>query len=396
VWLWSLMLWTTPRAAQSAPEPTPTVDQSVAAAEAWVAQLRADEQTLAALFDAQQELERTITARKAAGDRGSPDLKAALRASVTMEERLQTTLDHRDAVRGRAEAAIEAGLRGSDRAIRRSLPALRRGSRSERRQAAERIQRLRRLRARLSELKATIESNPVSVLQWKDLALAPSPLDGPEDLRDKADFVEDARDKIQAKREELARLWRRARQDKAIGRAAREFAVDVTLFDEEARSPRVQQARAPTTGREPTAGGGGGGGQRQPASDDESVEGDGADFDSEGIGGSPVAPGFSPPNLDADAPPTSDPTPEAPSGPGPSPSPPTTPDPTPGGGATFFVPQELTPNYLLSLRVDDLSSHRVDLETLERILEQLEQMDAVLAARALSMRKKAEALEAEP
>ncbi len=376
------------------PETVDRLQTLVASAEKLVLEVRSDEAELARQFDQHRLLERMITARKADGDRSSPELKADLRASLELETTIRATLSRRDRRREAARAQLRNGMTVVDAAIREQLPRLRSGPLADRRQAAAEINRLRALRTTLVHLETQIEPRPEgSFLNWKDLALEPSPSDSPEDLRDKADFVEDARDKLRAKRARLARLWRRSRQEKAVARAAREFAADVSLFDEESRSPRIQRPVVPTGGSNPVAEGGGSSGQDGAPSPQAPSQGD-----SDGFAPAQGPESPTPPSGDFISDPgTGDPSADAPA----------TPNPPAGGGSgggngganpngLGVIPQELTPNYLLNLNVDRLPPEGVDVETMRRLIEELKQLDEALAARALSMRQAAEDLEQEP
>ncbi|MEO1228804.1 MAG: hypothetical protein AAFZ18_07870 [Myxococcota bacterium] len=153
------------------------------------------------------------------------------------------------------EAALEAAdarRRDAERTLREALavrmetlgaqmrilaPKLRAGPLADRKGAATRLlslrDELRRLRAEHAALA------PRGGVRWGEAEVGVDPLDGPEELREKADFLADAGDKLRSKRTQLlASLDARARRSR-LDRAANRFAQGNRLFDEETRPGRV-------------------------------------------------------------------------------------------------------------------------------------------------------------
>lgn len=354
--------------------------------EARVESVRKLEARLAQLFDAQRSLQDDITARKAARDGGGPELRALLESSLRLEAELEAGLDQRDTLRKLAAQDCDRGIERARNELRRLQPLLRTGPLKERRAAARSIQGLRSQLSSLDEFRRVLSPPEDQVgLAWSDLPLEVDPLDGPEDLEGKADFVEDARDRLREKRALLAELYVQSRQAKALRRAARDFVTDIQIFDESARSP--QSAQATTNTRNEQTGGGGG----DASADDNFTDGPGAPSP---VGGSedgiPSTPtngreavggldgfegegGVIPPSFILE--------------PGATPPPSETPS---DGGSNLS--SGVSPSFLLNLRVDQLEDRKLDLRTLEKLLEDMARLDEVLAAKAVEMRMKAKEL----
>ena len=355
--------------------------------------IQAVEGRLAALFDQQRALRDAITARKATGDGGGPELQALLESSLRLETELEARLDERESLRDETAQACDRGIELARRSLRSLQPGLRTGPVAERRQIARRMQAQRDQLIELQELRRSLSPPEDEVgLSWSDLPLEAEPLDGPEDLEEKADFVEDARDRLREKRKMLAALYTQARQTKALRRAARDFVTDIQIFDESARSPQTGGSAS----NEPAGGSGrGGDGAESPAQGGSGApdlprldgdfsgsgdtpgpveQGDGSsgggfeDFD--GGGGGSIPPSF-----------IADPG-RAPAADGPSP---------PEIDAAGLV-SGASPSFLLNLRIEQLEDRNLELETLRELLTDMARLDDVLGARAAEMRMKAKEL----
>lgn len=363
--------------------------------------VRAVEGRLSALFDEQRELRDAITARKASRDGGGPELQALLESSLRLEAQLESGLDTRETLRARTAADCDRGIAEARSALRRLQPGLRTGPMTERRQVARRMQALRDQLFELQELRRVLAPPRDDVgLSWSDLPLEADPLDGPEDLVEKADFVEDARDRLRERRRMLAALYTQSRQAKALRRAARDFVTDIQIFDESARSPQTGGGASVTadsgsgsgsgSGQESEGPGGNGGGDGSgagiPGIDDgftgsgdgdpapvgqDGGRGSGGFEDVDGGGGG----GSIPPSFIADP------------GRAPAPDGPSAPEVDAGG-----LVSGASPSFLLNLRVEELEDQNLDLETLEKLLADMARLDDVLGARAVEMRMKAKEL----
>ncbi|MEM7678707.1 MAG: hypothetical protein AAF449_22225 [Myxococcota bacterium] len=165
-------------------------------------------------------------------------------------------------------------------------------------------------------------------------------------MSEKADFVEDTRDKVNRKRIALIKLLKEARRERQIAQAAQDFRTDITLFDEETRQGRVLR-------------------QNRTTSAGDRVEADG-NF------GSPAVenPGelTDVPTTGAQAPPQ-----------------PTT-DP---------MLRAINPDVLINLRVEDVAAGALDVATLQRYVEDLRALERFLSGQAESLRQRAQTLEAD-
>jgi len=350
--------------------------------------VRSAEDALRAVDARQQALEREILELKREGEnRGR--LTELLRASVQAEAALEARLAKLDDARDRLRRRVRAAVRRIDTALRERARGLRTGARADRRAAAEAIRALLAVRTWALEVEQRLDP-PVSVGSGAHRLAVPTiePLDGPDELREKADFAEDARDKLQKKGERLRKLVARRRQTRDIARAARDFAVDVSLFDEEVRSAVVARGGA-SVADEGSAGRGGGSG---PGVGGEPIE----LGDQPGTGDAADSPGRMP-NVDGGA---ADPTfggggggrsdgPPAAGGGGPS----------PGGGASSgpsLSAGNMPPVVLLSLEVDQLAAEDVDVESLEALVQAYQRLETLFSARARAMRARARRLDEAP
>lgn len=328
-----------------------------------------------------------ITALKRDGA-PSAELQRLLRASLAADQQLEAALTHEANARADVERGVRGGVARIDQEIRGLVPQLKTGPIDARRGAARRINELRDARKSLRDALAALDQAQVAPRRdWSRYQVQVEPLDGPSELDEKADFVEDTRDKLNEKRQALATLLKEARQEQQISRAARDFDTYVRIFDEEARSDRVtrQPTRgdsneatsvgSPTGAGTPTdqAGGftGNRGNESPPATPVENTGG----VDSNLGNGSPTtdAPGDKVGSGDAVQGPTVS-TPELSAPP---------------------VARDINPDLLLNLRVSQLEGQDLDLATLQRLIAELEDLDGYLAAQAASIRQRARKIEAD-
>lgn len=344
----------------------------------------------------QSELEADILTLKregATGGRLEDRLRASVRAEGELELRLQALEDARDALREVAQREVAA----IDAELRRRADGLREGPAADRRRAASEIRALLEARAAILTIERSAEPEPADAPDELAQAVPTiDPLDGPEELREKADFAEDARDKLRGKRLELAKLVDQRRRTRAIARAARDFAVDVSLFDEEVRSAVGASRPSEIASRDTPQVGSGGGVSEDSAGGSDRSPGDFTDVGN-GVGAESPGPDLGP-DFSLDPPPSTggpdSPTPD----PGPSPS---APDPTPGTpgadpAAGGLAARGVDPVVLLSLKVDQLAGDDIDVAALERLLRDYERLEALYSARARAMRAKARRLDEAP
>jgi hypothetical protein len=364
--------------------------------EAASAALASAEAELRRIDGRQAALEAEILALKRRGDR-SERLAARLRASIAAERALEAALAALDEARAELEQTARRQVRVLDAELRRRARGLKQGTDRDRRAAAAIIRSLLESRAWILEAARRAEPPAAEVARDGGLGLPMvEPLDGPRELREKADFAEDARDKLRAKRARLMKLVESRRRTRAIARAARDFAVDVSLFDEELRS-----AAAPgdaVAQRDERAGGSGSGGT--PASgagadapDDLATDGSGGDIEMPNPG--------MPPNFGSGE--AGEPRQsgggeggglDGPTTPGGSQSPPIPAGPSESAGDVSA--RSVDPVVLLSLKVDDLAAEGVGVEDLEQLLAEYERVEALFSARARAMRARARRLDEAP
>ena len=361
--------------AAAAPVPLDALRRSAATAQSrWSSAA----ERLADTRATQSALEHRVAALKRLNERqpraNHAELERLLRESLEADRALEA----QKAEVARLEAAFRQALRDAvgaiDGEIRALVPGLQTGTLDARKSAARRINELRAARDELRGELAAVASGPSSG-RWGRLSVEIEPLDGPSELNEKADIVEDTRDKLRAKRRALDGLLREARQEREIARAARDFSTDVSLFDEESRVGRVLRGGGPRAAasdaqRAPNSGGGeelGVAGQPDPT---------GAfaeSHDSTGGARGPAAPGFS-----------ADPAPPAPVAPPASNAPPV---------QIPSVSRELSPELLMRLRIEELAASKLDVATLEQLVAELERTERFLAKEATRIRQRAEQLE---
>ncbi|MEO1335690.1 MAG: hypothetical protein AAFV29_08595 [Myxococcota bacterium] len=320
------------------------IGRQVAAAKNHYAQSTA---ALIAVRRQQRTLEQRISDLKRSGQRG-PALDRLLKQSVNAE----AVLDQQRRTLRQAESALASelskGIRAIDVEIRRFVPDLKQGPMSSRKQAARRINELRALRHMLRADSAKLANARKRARAWAQYRVQFNISDGPSELSEKADFVEDTRDKVNRKRLALITLLSEARQERQIAQAAQDFRTDITLFDEETRQGRVLRQNRTAAGNVNRA-------------------------DSENLPPSP-SPGQTPVDLS---------------------------DQPPSGGAQFSqhttdpMLRAINPDVLINLRVEDVAAGALDVATLQRYVEDLQALERFLSGQAESLRQRAQSLEAD-
>lgn len=353
-------------------------------AEHRLAQTRATSTALAARID---HLKRS--------GRAGAQLQSQLRQSLNAEQQLRAALTQHADARNDVERTVRGGVARIDQEIRSLVPQLKAGPLADRKQAAGRINVLRKARQQLRDtLQALQGPQPAAQRAWAKYQVKVLPLDGPSELQDKADFVEDTRDKLAKKRLALAKLLNEAKQERQIARAAQDFDTYVRIFDEEARSGRIT--------RQP-----GRGGAAEAAADTTVLQGAAEPTKTTGATAGTLDPGTnsgfeSTPNPAPQAPPTD----STANNNGGTPTTPTT-----GGTANRDdgsraqapaavaepnaapVVRELNADVLLNLRVAQLATETLDVATLKRLVAELEALDRFLDGQAKSIRRRAQTLE---
>ena len=330
--------------------PTPAIAADPVPVESARTTYRSARARVETLRAGQSSLEQRITALKKAGAQPQV-LDGLLKRSVAAETELEAARADLRTSELRLAASLNTRVRQIDRQIRGLVPSLKRGPMKSRKAAAMQINALRATRQQLRTEAAALARHQARARVWAQYRVRFDARDGPSELAEKADFVEDTRDKVVRKRRALIRLLREARQERAIAEAAQDFRTDVTLFDEETRQGRVLRQAGRTTAADGDA--------RSPAP----VSGPGPEVEDSGsdqfVGG--------------DAPPTTTPDPVAP---GPLPA------------------RQIDPDVLLNLRVETLAAGALDVATLERYVADLKALERFLSGQADSLRERADSLEA--
>lgn len=296
------------------------------------------------------------------------ELDRLLKESVSADAALTASAQSVTSRASEVKKSVNAALAIIDARIRELLPSLKRGALEDRKAAARNINELRAARQELASLVGRLSSDSATPREWSKYDVQIEALDGPSELREKADVVEDTRERLRKKRVELATLVRDARIEQEVSRAAAEFRTDSSLFDEEARRGRGTATKRTNDELASAA-----------------VDGDGARGSSD-----PAAPeaGFN--ADDASPPPTAE---SGGTNPGTNLGTGQTPN-VPSVGTTRSVPltKQVDPNVLLNLRTDGLAGSNLDLATLEALVSDLDRLDQFLAGRAGQLRDRAKQL----
>lgn len=194
------------------------------------------------------EAERLELAAQVDRARAIPD-EARVKRALEAGARLVTELEAADTARREARrafaSAAEREISRLDAEMRALVPALGGGPIEERRAAAFAIRDLRDRRRALHTELSTLDATERG--RWGEPTVGVNPLDGPEELAEKADFLADARDKLLAKQAALQRLLEDARVGARVRRSARSLALEASLFDEDARLGRVTRGSPEAT-----------------------------------------------------------------------------------------------------------------------------------------------------
>ena len=168
-------------------------------------------------------------------------LQTLLRQSVSASadlERLAQLQAQRSEV---CAQSIRVGIKSIDKDISLHKKGLKSPSKAERKKTAKRLRRLLRQRTQLRKMQDELLKTKTTPKSWKQYEVKIDPLDGPNELREKAEFIEDTRDKLNKKRKKIFVLIKERKQMLALAKVANQFATDVSAFDESARSGRVER-----------------------------------------------------------------------------------------------------------------------------------------------------------
>jgi len=181
----------------------------------------------------------TTLKSKRRGFRDNLRLQDLLAQTRELSERL-TRLDRRiraaEQAAARARSVLTEQLDTKIRGIQRQLSEA--ASRDAARRLVERLEELRQERASLLARKAP------SRVPRAPRVLA-DPLDGPSELRAKADFLKDSADKLREAAEELQGRAAALVRDRDLVRSLKEFVEEHALFDEEERVLALSRTPVP-------------------------------------------------------------------------------------------------------------------------------------------------------
>jgi hypothetical protein len=401
------------------------VDGAVQAWEASVHQQSGTRSRYEALEHRISELKKASAGRSFSG---SSELDKLLKESVGAGEALRADDQSVASSAGRVTARVQEAIALVDARIKALAPAMKQGPLDSRKRAAHEITELTDLRRELKQIAGKVEGAALPKA-WSRYEVKVDPLDGPSELQEKADLLDDQSDKFRKKREELTRLIQEAKEEQTIAKAGAEFRTDARHFDEEARLGRITRqsdktsggAAAPTsladtTGsrttnktadvptQQPAPSTAGAGAQApsqstapgatdsshasappatpsSPAPGTRSTSGSGGENDA--FSTNPA--NSSIPQSSAAASATDRANPNS-----------TTGVSAPSSGAFPQAPiaKAVDPSVLLNLRIDALGAGGVDLRTLERYEKDLDELERFLSKRAKELRKKAAEMKA--
>lgn len=379
----------------------PAVNRALGTVDASVRSFQSTDQALGRARAQNEELAHRITALKrlrsggaagAPGDGRSAALSELLERSIAAEKELSTRATARDRAKVEVERQVSSTVQLIDDQIRTLRPRLKSSDAAERADVARRLKSLladRELaRGALAQIAAAEATRPQA---WAQYEVKVEALDGPADLREKADFVEDTRDKLKKKREALERLVADARQAREIARASVNFRTEVGLFDEQSRSGRVNKS---DNGSGAAAANKSGGDQTL-AETNEAPRG-GAEDPELATDGPPVASLVPPPAPSAPADRGSEGNFGSATGPGsggtatPAPVVPT----NLAAPAASPLPRSVDPATVLNLDLRTVGAGK-DVASLEALLQDLVKLDQLLGSQATQIRRRAQALEAD-
>lgn len=306
-------------------------------------------------------------------------LAAALEASLRREEALYAAEAARRAAHGAYQAGLDAEIRRLDAAMRALAPGLRTGPKAERQAVARRLAQQLRDRRALAAIRRDLSADR-PLAPGSDEALSMSPMDGPDALREKADYAEDTRDKLAAERRRLKAALVAAEERVRLGAAEADLFESSAMFDDDLRTGRVLRQTAGASLQSPAAPQAAGAGAPARVEDDRGpqsppAESTAGDF-SVGEGrGDPA------PTRDEAAPPTTAPEVAPARGLAPAAGP---------RGAPLL--RQRTPQELLETGVGATGDRRSVADLLRRLGE-VSKWESELSARARRMRIRAAALE---
>jgi len=210
---------------------------------AKISKCREFESRVVAKESRNQELAHRITQLKKSRttDVATRNLQNLLRQSVQAANELESLSKKRSVAMKECESSLRDALRNIDALIGDEKAMLRSTSKETRIQSARKIRQLLNQRKELRKLETKLQTTSSTPKQWKQYQVEIDPLDGPQELREKAEFLEDTRDKLKRKRAKVMELLREKRQLLALAKAANQFATEVGAFDETIRRGRVER-----------------------------------------------------------------------------------------------------------------------------------------------------------
>lgn len=355
----------------------PQIDQAVQKVEVAIEAWRAADQKLAQMRADQEELAHRIAALKRLREEQrfsqNATLERLLQESVAADEQLTAQARLRDARSVEIDRRIVAADRLINEQYKLLRPGLTSGTDQQKAATARKMKSLQKMQSDVRAMKSRLGGENGAPKEWKKYEVPIDPLDGPGDLREKADFLEDTRDKLRKKIEAAQRRLAETREQNEIARAAQNFSKDVSLFDERSRSSRVPR-----------------GANNRGAAEVAVLSGDDKNADGAPNGATnPTAPPPTEPSQGFTD--TREATSEdrnTAGAPGPTPLAPSVGVGISGGQ----LPKQLDPQTLLNLNVKDLEANG-DVGSLETLLSSLKELDKYLEGRASSIRQRAQRLE---
>lgn len=333
----------------------------------------------------QRRLANAIAIEKKRG--GGRELERLLQASLHSEGEVAAKSREHTELGHVARRALDEAFRRAAIEFRAVKPLLSSKNVADRERARSTLTLIQKMRGHLKEHQLSLaERHDSTPKDWEKYDQKPGANDGPEELRAKADFVADHRDKFKKKRLELLKLIDEARQERELARLAANFQQDAFLYDENARSGRVAR------------------GSRDLAAAGVANETTRSDNDSAARepGAAPLA---NPPAADNQDPSAflgnaegrgTEPPKNEDVGASPGPSPAATRSSAAGSpslGSSVPLPREFNPTALLNLEISRIDAASVSLEQLISTLKNLEKLDDLLARREAELSTKATQLE---
>ncbi len=400
-----------PNLAKALPSSLKSSSQVFSALQTELQQKRAQQRALAFRIDALKK-----------SGQNAPELKRLLLKSLASEKALRAHIVKTQQHKTKHQRGLLNYLRSIDEQIRRQVPGLKKGSLAQKKATARSINRLRKERQEAVAALSQLKSAQRTPRAWAEYEVRVDPLDGPEELREKADFVDDTKDKVRKKRMLLAQYIRRSQQDRLLAEAEQAFQSSVSLFDEESRTGRVlRNPNARSADRSPQNGEANSvldqnignsnnsnnsnqsPGMQTPAPNesDPSTPNKGTDgviVATPGRGGDSLGnfQGSNGQNV-VTVPPQSEAgrVTESPSSPPTSYSAQTADDSAARGASNSQNVQQLQPDALLNLRVEQLAVEKMDLRELKELLQDLQRLEHYLDAQSQSIRGRAQELSGE-